>query len=204
MRTLFLFLMAVLILNAGAQTTDSTAKAAEKAKRAAREKAFLARADYPYIKSSKFSGVIPVKDAEKLDPNLQYKLLLEVVSGINDSAEAKDINNGLADAARIINLHVAGGVPLKNLHPVILVHGPAVKALLKNDAYRQIFKTDNPNLVLFKELQDDGIPIIACGQAMFFFDVPQQDIVPGVKVALSAKTTLTSYQMKGYILHAGL
>lgn len=186
-------------------TADSAAileKANEKAKQDSSEKAFLAHATYPLLKSSKFSGVIPVTDpAEKLDPNLQYKLLLEVVSGIKDTTEAKEINFGFAEAGRVINLHIAAGVPKKNLHVVMVIHGGSIKALVKNEAYKELYKMDNPNLVLFKELMDAGVQFVVCSQALFFINVKREDLIPGVKVALSAKTALTFYQMKGYVLH---
>ena len=166
------------------------------------DKAFLAQATYPLIKSSKFSGVIPVSNpVENLDPKLQYKLLLEVTSGIKDSADAKNINMGLAEAGRVINLHIAAGVPAKNLQVVLIVHGGSLHALLENEAYQKLYKTDNPNGVLLQELQARGIKILACRQAMFFLNVKQEELLPPVKVAVSAKTIMTAYEMKGYILH---
>jgi len=206
-----LFLMVFFVAaKAHPQTTtaDSAAqltKAKEKATQDSIKNRFLSHAVYPLLKSSKFSGVIPVNDVtEKLNPNQQYKLVLELLTGPKDSTETKDIANGLAEAGRVINLHYAAGVPLKNLHVVLVVHGGALDALIKNEAYQKRYKTDNPNLAFLKEFQSIGVQIVACGQAMFFFDIKSQDLVPGVKVAYSAKTAMTSYQMKGYVLHASL
>lgn len=186
-------------------STDSSAKAKEKAMQDSLEKKFLAHAVYPLLKTSKFSGVIPVEDpTEKLDPNLQYKLLFEVITGTKDSADAKDINESFSEVGRIINLHIAAGVPLKNLHPVVVVHGPALHAMYKNEVYRQKFHQDNPSLPFLDELQKAGVQLIACGQAMFFFDVKREEMIPTVKVAYSARTAMSSYQLKGYVLHTHL
>src|SRR6476646_6931913 len=176
---LFLFVLFV-AYNVQAQTanTDSTAATA-KAKEDSLNKLFLAHAVYPLLKSSKFSGVIPVENpTEKLNPNLQYKLRFEVITGTMDSSDAKDINASFAEAGRIINLHIAAGVPLKNLHAVMVVHGPALHALYKNDVYRQKYKMDNPNLAYLDELQKAGVRFVACGQAMFFFDVKREEMIP--------------------------
>src|SRR6476661_842874 len=157
MQRLLFFLFLFFALTAHAQTPDSAAtaqKAKDKAFQDSMEKKFLAHAVYPLLKTSKFSGVIPVENpTEKLDPNLQYKLLFEVITGTMDSSDAKDINASFAEAGRIINLHIAAGVPLKNLHAVMVVHGPALHALYKNDVYRQKYKIDNPNLAYLDELQ---------------------------------------------------
>jgi intracellular sulfur oxidation DsrE/DsrF family protein len=181
---------------------DSVNKAAEKIKKDSADKAFLDKATYPLIKSSKWSGVIPVaKIDERPDPKQQYKLLLEVVSSIKDSTAAKDIIKGLSDAGRLINLHIASGIEKKNVEAVVVVHGGALDALLLNELYRKKYGTDNPNLPVLKELKAAGIKVIVCGQAMFFFNVKREEMIPDVKVSLTAQTVLSNYQLKGYVLY---
>lgn len=192
-------------LHAQTPATDSTAKAKEKAKQDSLEKIFFAHAVYPLLKTSKYSGVIPVENpTDKIDPTLQYKLLFEVITGTSDSNSAKEINSSFAEAGRIINLHIAAGVPLKNLHLVMVVHGPAIHALYKNDVYWEKYKINNPNLPFFEELQKAGVQFVTCGQAMFMLNVKRDELLPIAKVAYSARTALTSYQTKGYVLHANL
>ena len=85
---------------------------------------------YPLIKDSKWSGVIPLDNiAEKPDPTMKYKLLFDLTYNNPDSA-AKDLNGGLAEIGRIINLHVAAGVPVKNIETIILVHAKALNSFL--------------------------------------------------------------------------
>jgi len=157
-------------------------------------------ATYPVINAGDMSGVIPVKDRQEIpDPKLEYKLLFEVTNNNPDSV-AKDINFSLSNLVRIINLHVASGIPLKNIKPVIVVHGNALNAITNNVYYKEHFKVDNPNIKVVNELIKIGATFIACGQAMNFFDVKKEALLPDVKVSLTAQTVLSSYQLKGYVL----
>lgn len=161
----------------------------------------LSVAVYPALKGGENSGVIPVKDPDEVpDPTLDYKLLFELIASNPDSL-VKEINDGLAEVARVINLHVASGVPLKKIFPVIAVHGPALDAISTNDYYKEHFKTDNPNIKLINDLTFIGAKFIACGQAMAYRDIKKEALLPVVKVSVTAQTVLTSYQLKGYVLN---
>ena len=187
--------------NKETKAADSLSKIKSKAFRDSLEKVFLSKATYPLIKSSKWSGVIPVTNAnEKPDINQQYKLLMEVTTGMKDSAGAKDINEAIAEVGRLINIHVADGIPKKNIDVVVVAHGPILKSFYNNAVYKEKYKVDNPNTVVFDELLAAGVKFIACGQAMFIFDVKKEEMYPWMKVALSAQTVLTNYQLKGYIV----
>jgi hypothetical protein len=71
--------------------------------------------EYPLLKAGDFSGVIPVKDPTEIpDPGIEYRLLFELTTNNPDSI-AKDINSGLAEIVRVINLHVASGIPVKKI-----------------------------------------------------------------------------------------
>lgn len=164
------------------------------------EKLF-AIAQYPYVKGSRWSGVIPVTDpAEIPDPNHEYKLLFEVTA-MNPDSLAKEINFSLDEVARVLNLHVASGIPGKMITPVILVHGPAVEAIANNELYRKRHSMDNPNLKIIQDLKDVGAKFIVCGQAMAFFDLTKADLLPGIKISLTAQTVLSNYQTKGFVLY---
>ncbi|MGH2566190.1 MAG: hypothetical protein ACRDE5_16850, partial [Ginsengibacter sp.] len=118
-------------LNSIQSKKDSTLRAIMHADSAKVDKEFAektkweklkALAIYPVLKGGDYSGVIPVKDPTEIpDPNIEYKLLFEVTANNPDSA-ANEINSGLDEVARIINLHVASGIPLKQIIPVIVVH----------------------------------------------------------------------------------
>ena len=157
---------------------------------------------FPAIKAYKWAGVAPVQGIdEKIDPNIKYKLLLELTGFAAKEMEATakyEMNGGLGEVGRKINLHVAAGVPKRNMDIVIVVHAGALFALMNNDKYKRKYGVDNPNIPLIKELQDFGAKIIVCGQAMTFLRLEKEDLVPGIKQALTAQTVLSTYQLKGY------
>jgi intracellular sulfur oxidation DsrE/DsrF family protein len=156
--------------------------------------------EYPLIKAGDFSGIIPVKDPTEIpDPTIDYKFLFELTTNSADSV-AKDINSGLTEIVRVINLHIASGIPVKKIIPVIVVHGGALYAIVNNAAYQKKYKLDNPNLKTIDELEKKtGAKFIACGQAMAFFEVKKEDLLPEVKISLTAQTVLSHYQLKGYV-----
>lgn len=157
---------------------------------------------YPSIDKAtgtKYSGVIPVTDPTEIpDPKIDYKLLFEVTFQNPDSSASEE-NYALVEIARIINLHVASGIPLKKIFPVIVLHGSALRSITKNEVYLLKFKTNNPNYKLITALEDRGAKLIACGQAMNFVNLKREELLPEVKISLTAQTVLSSYQLKGYV-----
>jgi intracellular sulfur oxidation DsrE/DsrF family protein len=153
---------------------------------------------FPVINAGTFSGVLPVKDPTQIpDPKLDYKLLFELVMNKPDSLSG--LNADLVEISRIINLHVASGIPVKKIYPVIVVHGPALNDFTNNTFYNEQFKRDNPNIKLISDLEALGVKFIACGQAMQIFGVPKEALLPLFKVSLTAQTVLSSYQLQGYV-----
>lgn len=148
----------------------------------------------PVIKN--FGGVYEVPNAtEKPDPKMKYKILVD----ITDAADKPDsLNAYLEAAATLYNLHAVGGVPAKNIEMIIVLHKMATYSVFTNERFQKKFKTDNPNLALVKELSDAGVKFYTCGQTMIKAKITESDIAPEVKVATSALTTLTTYQLKGF------
>ena len=178
---------------------DDTVKVNKEFKEKMKWDKLKAEAIYPVINAGEFSGVIPVKDPTEMpDPNMEYKLLFELTDNNPDSI-IKEINSGLVEVARKINLHVASGVPLKKIIPVIVVHGGALNALTTNAYYKDKYKVDNPNIKLIGELKAVGAKFIACGQAMAFLDLKKESLLPDVRISLTAQTALSNYQLKGYV-----
>ena len=164
-----------------------------------KEEKLKAIAVYPFLDAGPFSGVIPVKDPTEIpDPALDYKLLFELTANNPDSSIA-EINYGLTEAARIINLHVASGIPIKKIIPVLVVHAGALNAFTNDTYYKSKYKIENPNKKIIDELFKAGVKIIACGQALAFFEISRESLLPPVKVTLSAKTALSYYRLKGFV-----
>jgi hypothetical protein len=52
---------------------------------------------------------------------------------------------------------------------------------------------------LIKELLGYGVNTIECGQAMTLLGIVMQDLVPGLKQALTAQTVVSPYRLKNYV-----
>ncbi len=160
-----------------------------------------ASATFPWFKTGTWSGVLPVEGVDFApDPKRQYNLVFDLTH-FNKDTSNKSINDGLTEIARIINLHVAAGIPKDHIHPVVVSHAKALFSLYTNDAYLAKYKKDNPNIRIVSDMMNAGISFIACGQAMNFLDISKQQLYPGIKVAVSAKTTLSYYIGQGYMLY---
>ena len=164
----------------------------------------LGAAEYPLIKEgkeAKMGGIIPVKGVVEIpDPNIEYKLLFELTVANPDSTKS-EIDDGLGEVARVINLHIASGVPQNKITPVIIIHGSALFAVATNEYYQKKFKKDNPSIKLINELKSIGTKFIICGQAMTFFEMKIADFLPDTRLSLTAQTVLTHYQLKGFVLN---
>jgi intracellular sulfur oxidation DsrE/DsrF family protein len=132
---------------------------------------------------------------ENPDKKMDYKVVVEVSS---ENAKPETVHEFFEKVAAVVNLHILGGVPEKKLHVVMVIHGPAAQFVLNNENYQKKFHVDNPNIPLFKELQDAGVAIFVCGQSLNKRGYAPESVTPEVKPALSAITTLTTYQLKGY------
>jgi intracellular sulfur oxidation DsrE/DsrF family protein len=195
----FCLLFNLFISNSFSQQTgkeDSVQKAKKDSIRLAN---LMSQAIFPLIKNSKNSGVIPVKDLQETpDRTMKFKLLFNFTAWGNDSSAPKKIDWGLAEIGRIINLHVAAGIPKENLDIVLVIHGPSLNTLLTNENYKKKFNVDNPNLDVLKQLIELNAKLIACSQAELYFNIPREEMIPDVKNALSAQVAMSNYQLKGY------
>ena len=148
----------------------------------------------PGIKS--FGSVWDIPNAkEKPDPKMQYNIVVDITDA---AAKPDTINIYLEAVATLFNLHAVGGVPVKNIHMVVVLHKMATYSIFTNEKFQQKFKVDNPNLALIKELSEAGVKFYTCGQTLIRGKIAENEIVPEVTVATSALTTLTTYELKGY------
>lgn len=148
----------------------------------------------PVIKHFGTVNEVPLA-VEKPDPKMDYKIVVEVTS---DNPKPASIHEFFEKVAAVVNLHALGGIPANKLHVVMVIHGPAAQYIVDNENYQKAFHTDNPNLPLFTALKEAGVKIFVCGQSLIKRKIDPATIAPEIKVALSAITTLTTYQLKGY------
>jgi intracellular sulfur oxidation DsrE/DsrF family protein len=148
----------------------------------------------PVIKS--YGGIFEIPyAAEKPDPTLDYNIVIEIAT---PSDNPDSTNWALYNVARLVNLHVMGGVPKEKLHVVLAIHGGAAFSVMNNKAYKEKYGVENPTLKLFKELDQAGVKMFVCGQSLLARNIDHLKMVPEVKVASSMLTVMTTYQLKGY------
>lgn len=133
----------------------------------------------------------------KTDPDKIYR----VVFDIHDSPEdATTVNPMINTLARFLNMHVQAGVPLANLQVAGVIHNRASKDAMNNEAYREKFGVDNPNIPLMEALQAAGAEIYMCGQSISARKLDPKRLADPVQTALSAMTVFLSLQSEGYTL----
>lgn len=140
-----------------------------------------------------------ILDLEKVDvapdPNMEYKVLIELIHDMESPSVA---NFSATNVARLINLHAVGGVNPENLKVAVVIHAKATNSVVNNEAYKKRFEVDSPYIKLFEELADAGVELIVCGQSLTMFGNQSDDVIPQVKIATSALTAISTYQLKGY------
>ena len=160
---------------------------------------------FPAVKNL-WAGVVVVDGIDELpDPNLEYNMVFDftAIPTMGDKADKMDsteVNWALTDIGRIYNLHLAAGIPKEKIHFVVAVHAFASRSFYRNEEYKKRYKIDNPNLSIIDELDKIGVKFLVCGQSLTWIGDKKEMLLPQAKISLTAQTTLSSYQLKGYAL----
>lgn len=142
--------------------------------------------------------IVPVESDVPIPKGTVFKIAFDV-SAKNTPG---NLSRQIETAARALNMHVANGVPQKDVHIVLIFHGPAVIDLLNATAYAA--RTEgkaNASADAVAKLIGQGVEFIVCGQSAASLGVQKTDLLPGVKLALSAITAHALYQQRGYTLN---
>ncbi len=116
-----------------------------------------------------------------------------------DRADSAGTNQQLTTIARFLNLHARHGVPRERLHAAAVVHGTGWMSILSDSAYGARFGGKaNPSKRLVEELLANNVQLVLCGQTAGFRGVKREELLPGVKLAISAMTALNVFQAQGY------
>ncbi|MCQ8878713.1 DsrE family protein [Pseudoalteromonas shioyasakiensis] len=127
----------------------------------------------------------------------QFKIAFDVGDGAEKGAQ----NNHINSLARFINMHVAHGVKPENIQLALVVHGGASVDVLENSFYKARFDKDNKTQSLIKQLLANNTQVYVCGQSATHMKVAPEQLIPGVKMALSAMTAHAQLQQQGYTLN---
>ncbi len=150
--------------------------------------------EYPVIKGYGPAQPLP-EAAVQPDKSIKYRVLFDVIVG---SKTPHTVNPGLEHVARYINVMATAGMMPKSMELVAVVHGDATPSVLDNKIFKKKFDTDNPNLKLIADLKNAGVQLYVCGQALGDFKYKHEWVNPDITIALSALSTVTTYELKGY------
>ena len=140
-----------------------------------------------------YGAVAVIEGAEKLPAGVKFKVAMDATK----RSEGTKVNGVFERTARFLNMHVAAGVPEENIKLAVVVHGSAVFDVT-NDAK---YGSENPNAELVRLLQAHGVTFHVCGQAAAYHKVSKPDLMPGVKMEISAMTAHALLQQQGYTLN---
>lgn len=124
-----------------------------------------------------------------------------VAFDVAEPAKEGERNKSVESAARFINMHVAAGVPEDNIRVAVVVHGKAVLDLLNPEGRTAHELGDNASAAMIREMLDEGVRLIVCGQSATAQGVSQEELIPGVEMALSAMTAFALLQQAGYTVN---
>ncbi len=148
---------------------------------------------------TEYGAVAKVDSDLPVDAATHFK----VVYNVHEGAKPGEILRSLDTAARFINMNVAAGVPEANIEVALVVHGPAGWDLVNDRAYaaHAAGKAEtNANAKLVGQLLAHGVKIYLCGQSAAAMGIAKADLLPGVKMALSAMDAMALLQQQGYVL----
>lgn len=125
-----------------------------------------------------------------------FKAVFELNAGGSDTVR---VNQQLGTLARFHNLHVRNGIPGDRVKTAAVVHGDGWTALLNDSAFVARYGgKGNPSKQLVQELLQNGTQLVLCGQTAGSRGIRREELLPGVKVAISAMTALNVLQAQGF------
>ncbi len=108
------------------------------------------------------------------------------------------VPKGLERTALMLNQYADAGVDPTSLKFSLVLHGPATKAALFDEAYgRYPNVSKNPSRDLIRQLTRAGVENYVCDQAMAHHQYGLDEVMPEVRVAVSAATVNVNKQMAG-------
>ena len=148
-----------------------------------------------------FKDFAPIADVQS-DVAIPKGTHFKVDFDVSEKAKPGELSRAIEAAGRFINMHVAAGVPLESIKVAIVVHGGAVADLLNPASYaaRNEGKA-NGSATAIAQLIGKGVEIHMCGQSAASYGIKNADLLPGVKMTLSAMTSHALLQQAGYTLN---
>ena len=133
------------------------------------------------------------------DKALTYRIAWNVTDAPEKPAE---IAAGFRRPANFLTMTDAEGVPRSQVRLALIVYGPATKSLLLNEHYKTATGADNASIPLLEALNQAGVQVIVCGQALAHLKLTREQLLPFVKVATSATMARATLAAQGYATFA--
>jgi intracellular sulfur oxidation DsrE/DsrF family protein len=149
----------------------------------------------PLIKD--YGPAASIEGREAIPPGTKFKVSFDVAK----QAEPGKLNRTFVGSARFLNMHAKAGVPVGDMKLAVVVHGSAVHDVTNAVKYGEKHTEKNANADLIKVLLANGVEIYVCGQSATYQNVHKDDLLPGVKMSLSAMTAHAMLQQSGYTVN---
>ncbi|MEM1134215.1 MAG: DsrE family protein [Bacteroidota bacterium] len=148
-----------------------------------------------------FNNIGAVYDVSDADFIPEISTKLSAIFDIDRKQDDLSKQNPLISSLhRYYNMHVRKGIPKENIRLAFVLHGGSSKDALSDKAYQKRFGVKNPNGKLIESLSKEGVQMFICGQSAAYAGFDKSELRSEVKLALSAMTVITVYQMDGYSL----
>jgi intracellular sulfur oxidation DsrE/DsrF family protein len=147
---------------------------------------------YPLVPGH--GGVVPLPRAAE-QPRKGAKAVFDITA----DAKPGDVNRGLEEVARLLNLYGAAGLTARDVRIAGVLHGAADQASLSDAAYAARYQVAaNPNLPVIRALQKAGVDVFVCGQSLHELGFKLEEVAAEVPVADAALLVLLNKQADGY------
>ena len=142
----------------------------------------------------------PVASVES-DLAIPKKAAFKIRYDVKDAATPGELSKNLVAVARFLNMSVENGVTPEKVRLAVVVHGGATKDLIVDARYQAEKNASNANAPLIAALVEKGVDIYLCGQSAAAYEVKKEDLLPGVKMSLSAMHAHAILDGEGYSLN---
>ena len=144
-----------------------------------------------------YGKISPIENPqERPDPNLDYKVVVNVTKAGENGGWPPEMEK----AAKVANLLAVYGVPANHRHIVVIIQGPATNSVMGPAAMQARGLGVNRTADLVAKLNAAGVRVDVCSQALAAAKILPSEVMNGIQVDLSALTTLTTLELKGYAL----
>jgi intracellular sulfur oxidation DsrE/DsrF family protein len=145
-----------------------------------------------------FGQTAAVQTDFKIPKRAKFKVLYDT----KDATKPGEINKSLNTAARFLNMHAKAGVPEKHMKLAVVFHGKGSFDLTRAEYYGSKYdEAENANAAIIEALTEKGVRVILCGQTAAYYGIKNEDLLPGIEMALSAMTAHAILQQEGYTLN---